>query len=174
MKTHQILCKHTGEYSHTRKDPVAVYTGSGVDFEEKAACILNSDDWRPVDVPLWEVRSVELPDWLEPEDWIADTVKWKYAWGAGVDVSWPESWQRSLARLRGTESRLVCVKLLKTKNFRSPFRQSLRDQLVQWMETPEGQPRMESPYTHRQWECLMSVHTQLEAKRLDEYLYRSR
>lgn len=170
--THQILCRHTGEYSTTSKDPVAVYTGSGVDFEEKAHCILNSDDWRPIDVPLWEVRSVELPDWLAPEEWIANTVRWKYAWGAGVDSSWPESWQRSLAVMRGTEHRLVCVKLLKTKTFRSSFRQSLRNQLVEWMETTAD--RRESPFSLRQWECLLSVHTKLEAKRLDEYLYRSR
>lgn len=174
MKTHQILCQHTGEISYTRKDPVAVYVEGAVDLTETVSCILSSDDWRLVSVAKWEIRSVELPDWLAPEEWIRNTVKWKYAWGMGVDVNWPEAWQRGLAGLEGSEAKLVCAKLLKTKTFRSAFRQSLRDHLVAWLETPADQRQYGSPFTTRQWECLMSVHTQLEAKRTDEYLYRCR
>lgn len=166
MKTHQILCRHTGEYSHTAKDPVAVWKGQ-VDLAETHDCILNSGDWRPVTVDLWEVRDVELPDWLEPEEWIRDRVAWKYTWGMGVDPEWPEAWQRGLKGLDSAE-KLACVKLLKVKTFRSEFRASLRAQLEAWLE---GKSQYESPFSYRQWNALLSVHVKREADSTSRSLY---
>jgi hypothetical protein len=172
MKTHQILCRHTGEISYTAKDPVAIFTGQ-VDLEETTTCILSSDDFRLVSTKLWEVRSVELPDWLSPEEWIGSTVQWKYTWGFGVDTSWPESWQRGLKNLC-TTMRLACVKLLKVKNFRSKFRESLRDQLVTWLETAPESRQFDDPFSRRQWDALLTDRNNREAKQLSEYLYRCR
>jgi hypothetical protein len=172
MKTHQILCQHTGEISYTSKDPVAVWAGQ-VDLTEQQDCILSSDDWRPVSVPKWEVREVTLPDWLSPEGWIRDSVYWKYCWGSGVDREWPEGWQRGLLRMN-TAERLACVKLLKVKTFRSEFRASLRDQLEKWLETPSDLRQHNSPFSTRQWDCLIDDRLAREAKYVDEGLYRSR
>lgn len=170
MKTHQILCRHTGEYSSTSKDPVAVWSGQ-VDLSEKHDCILNSDDWRPVTVDKWAVREVTLPDWLSPEEWIGDWVGWKYTWGMGVDTEWPEAWQRALKKL-DTVERLACVKLLKVKNFRSEFRQSLRAQLEQWLAGLR--PTYGSPFSPRQWEVLIQYGLKYEANAISAGLYRSR
>lgn len=168
MKTHQILCRHTGEYSHTAKDPVAVWTGQ-VDLTEKQDCILNSDDWRPWTVDRWEIREVELPDWLEPQEWIRNTVSWKYLWGMGADRDWPESWQRAIIRMNAAE-KLACIKLLKVKNFRSEFRASLRQQLELWIA---GDRRYDTPFSHRQWDVLLQPQLVREADSIDRYLYRS-
>lgn len=169
MKTHQILCRHTGEYSHTAKDPVAVWAGQ-VDLSEKHQCILNSGDWRPVTVDLWEVREVELPDWLTPEEWIRDRVAWKYTWGLGVDPEWPEAWQRALKGLDSAET-LACVKLLKVKKFRSDFRASLREQLERWIEASPDERKYDSPFSYRQWNALISRHVKREADGISRSLY---
>jgi hypothetical protein len=169
MKTHQILCRHTGEYSYTSKDPVAVWEGQ-VDLEEHHDCILSSDDWRPVTVTKYEVREVTLPDWLSPEEWLRDAVPWKYNWGMGVNEEWPESWQRALLMI-GAPQRLACVNLLKVKKFRSDFRASLRVQLESWIE---GNREYDSPFSRRQWDALISVQVKREADNISSALYRSR
>lgn len=172
MKTHQILCQHTGEQSCTAKDAIAVFTGQ-VDLTETVTCILNSDDWRLVETSKWAVVEMSLPDWLEPEDWIRNRIQWKYLWGFGAEVSWPESWQRGLLHL-GESHRYACIKLLKTQAFRSEFRKSMRDHLVAWLETPPDARQYGSPFSSRQWDCLLSNHDCRAAKRLGEEIYRSR
>ena len=47
----------------------------------------------------------------------------------------------------------ACTLLLKTQQFRSEFRRSLRDQLVRWIR--DEKPRYPSPFSSRQIDCLM-------------------
>jgi hypothetical protein len=47
----------------------------------------------------------------------------------------------------------ACSSLLITKQFRSEFRRSLRDQLVRWID--EDSPRYPSPFSSKQIDCLM-------------------
>lgn len=173
LTTHKILCKHTGEISYTPKDPVAVYEEGSVDLEETTTCIWSSDDWRHVSVNLWEVREITLPSWLSAGEWLASTTAWKWAWGCGAD-GLPETWQRALAYGGfSCAERMACAKLLKTKSFRSEFRASLRCQLVAWIEHPEDR-KFNSPFSPRQWDKLINVHLEREAKYLDTALYRNR
>jgi hypothetical protein len=67
--------------------------------------------------------------------------------------------------------RLAAAKLLRTRNFRSSFRASLRDQIVAWLETSEGLRRFDSPLSQRQWEILVDGRIEVEAKRLSESSY---
>lgn len=173
LTTHQILLKQTGEISYTPRDPVALYKEGMVDLGETTTCILSSSDWRPVEVALWEVREVTLPSWLDPTEWLRNTTSWKWAWGCDADEL-PETWQRALAYGNfNCAERLACAKLLKTKTFRSEFRASLRRQLVSWIEHPEDR-EYDSPFSPRQWDCLINGRLAHEAKRLDEALYRNR
>lgn len=173
LTTHKILCKQTGEISYTPKSPVAVYEEGSVDLNETTTCIWSSDDWRLVSVNLWEVKNVTLPSWLSPGEWLQNTTSWKWAWGCGAD-GLPETWQRSLAYDNfDCAERLACAKLLKTKTFRSEFRASLRRQLVAWIEHPEDR-KFGSPFSPKQWDCLINGHLAREAKYLDGALYRNR
>jgi hypothetical protein len=172
MKTVKILYAHTGECSTTAPDPISLYEEGAVDMTEKVTCILSNDDWRHVSVPKWSVREVSLPDWMDPNAWCVSSVEWKYVWGMGADPNWSEAWLRGLCYLHRAE-RLACIKLLKTKTFRSSFRQSLRDQLVQWLEA-STETRRPSPFSPKQWDCLVTVHIGREAKQLSENLYWAR
>jgi len=144
-----------------------------VDLNEQQDCILNSGDWRHVSVARWQVREVELPEWLSPKEWIAEQVAWKYTWGLGVDPEWDEAWQRGLLRM-SSEHTLACVSLLKVKNFRSEFRQSLRTQLETWLTTPFDERKHSDPFSPRQWDCLLTPRLHREAKQISTALYRSR
>lgn len=181
MKTHTILYKHQGENSDTPKDPVAVKVRGGwkfrdgriekVDLKATTLCCFYYDDNRLVSTDLYATDKVTLPDWLSPLEWIRDRVAWKYAWGSGCDQKWPEAWQRAIAHKFGESQRYAAVKLLSTKKFRSPFRQSLHDQLVAWLETPAEARKFDSPFSFRQWEILLDAYTVRAAKSIASGLY---
>jgi hypothetical protein len=150
------------------------FRGDVVNLEEEVSRCLNWDDNRPVTTKRWEVVEVKLPDWLTPSEWISYRVAWKYVWGMGADVNWPEVWQRSLLKdVKGAAQRLAVVKLLKTKNFRSPFRANLRKQLEEWLNLPVEKRKYPSPFSRGQWEALLDHYTRIEAESKDTGLYRS-
>lgn len=59
-----------------------------------------------------------------------------------------------LAKVYGLKSDALnaCIQLLKTKNFRSNFRKSCRDQIVAWLE--EDEPKYLTPLSPRQMQYL--------------------
>jgi hypothetical protein len=158
VKTHRILYQHLGEYSYTPKTPRRVYREGTVDLDAKTRhTILSSDDFRPCPVQKYEVREVELPDWLSPEEWLASTnyLRWHVAMGQDLPVEeWPEHWVRWAVYDLGTEKRRVIIQLL-TANLRSSFKKSLRSQVVEWLETPPEDRKYREPLSVRQWNCLL-------------------
>ena len=186
LKSHRILLCHQGENATTPHDPIAVVVkeeGNLVTYLRKgkeevadlnktvSRCIAYDFDM-PTSVELYKVTNVILPEWLDPEEWLANTTQWKWLWGLrGMDSEWPEVWQRGLLRLSNTGQRLAAVELLKTKNFRSTFRKSLHDQIVAWLETPSDARRYSSPLSPRQWDVLVDART---ARRYDEGLYNAK
>lgn len=164
-----VLFEHRGENSDTAKDPVALWSGQ-VDLSAKKTVCRNWDDNGLLKVQRYEVREVSLPIWFGFDDWLRNRVYWKFAWGMGVERDWPENWQRRLMGM-SSEQQLAAVKLLKTETFRSLFRVSLRNQLVKWLDAEERP--YPSPFTARQWACLVNRHLALAARNRSEALYRS-
>ncbi len=186
MKTHTVLySRKNNENSTTPPYPVGEWVDgkcvrkgqvTEIDLEATSTHCLYSDDDRLVECKTYSLCSVMLPDWLSVDEWIDNTVAWKWAWSIGAKPNeWPERWQRALAyEISGTVERLGCAKLLNTKNFRSTFRQSLRDQLVKWIETPVDEREYRSPFSPAQWESVCDRHTAIEARRLDQRCYSNR
>lgn len=154
MKTYEILFKQTGEYYHTAMQPVAVYTPGMVDLEETTDCIMGYDDWTSVTVKKYGVTKVALPDWLSPQEWIRDVTLWRFIWGIpGFNENTPEEIQRALFQFE-TRLRPTFYKLLVTKNFKSEFRRSLANQVLEWARTPISERKYRSPLSEKQLESL--------------------
>lgn len=170
-----LFSRKNNEMSSTPMYPVGPYVEGEVDLDAEGDFIWNNDDWRHVTAKLYEVCDVTLPEFLSVKEWVRDAVRWKWAWGCGVDPTWCEAWQRSLA-FDGfnTAERIAVCKLLKVKKFRSEFRKSLRDQVVTWMETPVNERKYNSPFSNRQWNCLIRQPDLWHARNLDSNLYRDR
>lgn len=168
MITHNIVFAHTGENAPTPRDPHCLLEDFSGNLHAAATRCMSWDNNMQVEIDLYEVREVALPEWLSPREWLEDHIKWGYAWNRGVDPNWSESWQRGLLKL-SPGLQVACCKLLKTKNFRSRFRQSLRDQLVQWLENPA--PKYARPFSDRQEWSLVQFRDVTEAKRADESCY---
>ena len=187
MARHQIVFIQRGENSTTPRDPFAVLLyqegtklvvrdgrighETSVDLNETVTVCFSSDNDLLVKKNRFEVLEIEIPDWMTPDEWIRDSVGWKYTWEAGVDPKWPEEWQRGLHRFRETSKRMACVQLLTTKNFRSDFRRSLRDQLVDWLETAVEFRQYDEPFSRKQWAALIDLRMERQAKNMDTRLY---
>lgn len=172
MKKYRIVFAHYGEISYTAKTPSCLLDDFTDDINKEISCCLSSDDLRLVPVKKYEVREVTLPDFLDANKWIKNHVYWKYAWGtcAGL-IDEPENIQLFFYSIRDTALRLAIWKLYKTVKFRSDFRKSLKDRLIEWINAPVDNRQYDFPFSHRQIDCLIDRYTAIEAKRISESLY---
>jgi hypothetical protein len=114
------------------------------------------DDDMQVQIPKYLVITVKLPEFLPVGEWAYNDTKWKYAWGAGMDATFPEKWQRDLANLGGRFIFTVAP-LLKTYvkgKVRSDFRHSIAERIVEWLDTPASDRKYDSPLSSRQLEAI--------------------
>lgn len=165
-----LFSRKNNENITTRLDPVGEYVPGTVDLEATGTFCRAPDDDGPVTGKLYSVEDVDLPEWLSANEWARNFVRWKFLWGHGADLEWPEAWQRGLLHLNSAE-KTGCIKLLRTKKFRSEFRKSLYEQLVAWLETPADERKYSSPFSPKQWGTLINRWTALESKRVAESLY---
>lgn len=170
VPTSVLFSRKGNENAPTAGSPVGPYIPGAVDMEETQLFCVSFDNDMLVLGPVYYVAEVELPEWLSAKEWASTHIKWKYTWGQGVKKEWPEAWQRGLLEFSSAET-LACAKLLATKKFRSSFRESLRDQLVVWLETPAEERKFNSPFSPRQWACLMSHRVYRAAEQTDNRLY---
>jgi hypothetical protein len=177
FKTHKILYEHHGENSDTAKTAVAVYKkgmergGKPVDLDEMKTCCLYWGDDRLVSVKRYDIHTVTLPAWLRPEVWLRNQIELKWLW-AIFPMDIPERWTWALTA-QSTEMKMLCAALLNTKEFRSDFRQAMRDQLVTWLDTHPDKRQYPTPFSRRQADCLETPGLRRKAKQLGESLYRS-
>lgn len=176
MVKHSVLCKKMGENATTAADPIRVYNeaeDAKLLTVKETFCVSYDNDML-VQCLAYEVREVELPDWLPAAEWIANTTKWKFTWGFGVKKDAPENVQRFVASIEDQGARLAVVKLLETKKFKSEFRKSLRAQLDAYIATPAEERKFKSPFSPKQWDCLVDRYVAREASQLSSSLYYSR
>lgn len=182
---HRILLQQLGENATSSRDPVAevlaqdgdtLTARSGdktftVSLKEKQTCCFSSDNDMLVEVDKYAVGEVELPDWMTCSEYLRHQTDFKYYLGFGGQLTWPRQWFFRIIRF-GEYGRYAAIKLLNVKKFRSTFRMSLRSQLEAWLNDPN--PQHQSPFSPRQWECLLDGHTCLAAKRTATNLYWTR
>jgi hypothetical protein len=170
-KTYNVLFDgKSNENANSAKYPVAEYIPGSVDLNETVVQCVSWDNDMLVQNTRYEVRTVTLPEWLSLEEWLRSTTSWSYLWADARTMELPENFQRALLNFSGG-LREAMVALLVTKNFRSSFRQSLRDQLVKWIETPVEARQFNMPFSRRQIEALVKVRDEWTAKNRSTRVY---
>jgi hypothetical protein len=156
-----LFTRKFNENSDTPMDPVGPFDPKVHDegfLAETGSFCFYWDDNRLVECNLYAVNEVFLPPWLSVEEWISNAIAWKYTWAAGIDPRWPEAWQRGVQTF-STAEKSAAARLLTThihNRFRSAFRKNLAKHLVEWLETEPEDRRYQSPFSHKQWGCLVS------------------
>ncbi len=171
----QILCIKDGEISYTPPSPLREFVPGQDDdlLKEIGNFILSSDDFRGVTGNKYEVHTVVLPSWMTVSEWTTHLVSWKYLWACGADPTWSREVLYSLMPM-STAEKVACIKLLKTKTFRSSFRAGMAEQLKTWINTPAEERKYRSPFSGRQWDSIVDVYVSREARGIDNGAYRSR
>lgn len=170
-----FLTRHDGEVCYTAHSLSKVFdpTTDAAKLTETKSALASSDDFRLVTVPAYGTLELDLPDWMDPDEYAGSIhfqVSYKWFLGLGGNPVWGATWFHKLSSLE-VPLRFACMKLLNTKKFRSAFRASLRDQLVTWLD---GKSTFDRPFSPRQVDCLLDRYTMMEANRLDSSLYRAR
>jgi hypothetical protein len=161
MKKVKYLMKQYGEYVYTARDIYEVYTGQEYDKDADAGCIRGYDSWQPAPKKLWAVEEIEIPEWMTPEEYITYKIEWKYYVKIGGIEELGRDAFFKLNKLGGV-LRVAAIKLLKTKKFRSKFRESLANQLKKWIS---GEVDYSLPFSYKQEKALVTGYDRIEAKR---------
>lgn len=173
--THQILFDGSmNENSTSSRYPVAVYVPGSVNLEEQVNQCVSADFDMQISVRRYEVREVTLPSWLSAEEWIRTSSAWSFLWADARTRQLDEVFQRELLHM-DSSLRYAATTLLLTKNFRSSFRQNMRDQLVAWMMTPAENRQYNTPFSRKQMEYVVSDRDVRAAKSLSrDHYYHTR
>jgi len=162
MKKVEFLTRQYGEFNYTPRSIVEPYLGQEYDKEAMADTILSNSDWRPHPKKLYAVETFEIPEWMNPKEF--SQLEWEYYVKIGGTEELGREVYFKITSIKNGVLRLAAMKLLKTKKFRSEFRKSLKEQLVQWIENEH--PKYDNPFSDKQKYKLCDSYTALEAKRL--------
>lgn len=148
MPTYKILCQHFGANADTAHQPVREYLDSDRSLlSEKVWRCANADFDMPVEINLYQVIDVTLPDWMSVSYYLQERIALRYFQGFGGDLAWGRVWFQRLSRLPEC-LQYCCIRLLLVKNFRSEFRKSLRNQLEGWLNAEKVEHPL--PFSSRQ------------------------
>ena len=172
MHTLRIVAVRTGEIVSTPADPTYVferlvsdgddntralvrrpYTAERVeiDLARTDTFILGHDNWMQTTERKYVVWDVEAPAWMSADFLISHWISLRYAAAVGVNLrTWSEEhvlgalaldrkWQYAVADLINTDP----------ARMRSPFRISLREQVVSWLENP-AERKYDTPLSAKQ------------------------
>lgn len=101
-------------------------------------------------LPRYRVIEIDCPSWADPFKYF----EYPVGYGEIVDAIGEHPAHEKLSRL-GRYELLAVMALLKVKNFRSPFMQSLRSQVDAWLA---GDGKYENPLSPRQLDCVISSY----------------
>ncbi len=102
----------------------------------------------------------DLPSWLKSEVYNENKGKFAIVWSLGFPTNIPCG-----RILQYPPERIYALaELLKTKKFKSPYRQSLRTQLDEWLENEDSD--FVSPFSAKQWGTLNNPYTRRNTCRI--------
>jgi hypothetical protein len=150
MHTLTLVYERNGEFAHTAA-PVAVWSGQ-YDLSEEKAYLFLADDWgRTRSKKRYFLAPVTLPAWMSGDEYLAGHVTWDFCWAMAArkgDADWlkgqPRTMQSNFRRLPAPAGRYVAARLWQSE-LRTPFRTSLKAQLLAWLSDEHPLPSPLSP-----------------------------
>ena len=99
---------------------------------------------------------------MEPKEFPYREIDWKYYKLSGGTEELGKDAFEKLITLHGA-LQVACIKLLKTKTFKSAFRESLKNQLQAWINSENN---YRSPFSTKQEHALVTSFDKRESKRI--------
>lgn len=132
-------------YRYLAYSPVESFKGNLNEMKYDVAYNSDTAPQQGENMPRYQVRDVELPQWMSVESFIrneyfADIIFNHF--GRDIEQGFYKKWQ-SIYQKNGVDVLLGIIKLFQQEVIRSVFRQSLKDQVMAWFNDPS--PRYETP-----------------------------
>lgn len=152
MRNIELASKHITDLSYSSLYPVDY--PSNVDMTAQKDYFFASDDDRMIKSEVYEIRTYSIPDGITDQEFINEYFKVSYLYRMDIPSEYMDKMNiDQIIALSGysEESLIGISKILKTKNFRSSFRKSLRDQLENWIK---GESTFKLPLSPKQVSCI--------------------
>jgi hypothetical protein len=125
------------------------------DHDPGSAAVVRSSG-EIVELQNVEVGTYELPQGITYAEWEAHQVEFRIMSASGLSTNCPAAYWRTLATMGLGPVRLwATVKMVEYPG-RSTFWMSLRDQILNWLETAPAQRRWATPLSKKQWETALA------------------
>jgi hypothetical protein len=155
---YKLLFKRFGENQNTELSPIKEYveeTDAELLVETRNCCVSAFNDML-VECNLYDVRDVEIPDWLTVDEYLHGRVsKCSIQLFMQFYPNLIQKFGRNAFKLSVLpyEYEVALDKFCKTKTFKSEFRKSLFEQVKAWVEMDE--PEYKNPLSYKQWNAIM-------------------
>ena len=111
------------------------------------------DDNRLVEGKIFEIRELVLPDWMDEETYLKEYIRCNSIIIQAEEIeNMNQKWFHRIVELNESIREIIFT-LLRTKKFRSAFRESLKNQLVEWLNNDN--PEYSLPFSDKQLNCLI-------------------
>lgn len=175
MIKHEVVLKHFGENADTPHDvyiTLAEAKEANLALECKVYRCMNAGMDMPVEIDLYRVAEIELPEWMPIDEYIGNTkirIDLKYYVGFGGKLEWGREVFDKFRKLASLEE-YIAIKLYASKP-RAEFRIAMKARVVEWLE---GMSDYASPFSHKMLNALANVYVEREHKGVSDRLYRDR
>ena len=118
-----------------------------------------------------EIGTYEIPQGITYAEWATHHFEYRVMSASGLSTTHPAAYWRTLATMSMNPVRLWATVKMVDYTGRSVFWMSLRDQILNWIETEPSQRRWNSPLSKKQWEtALNDPEHMLKGKQLSDDL----
>lgn len=169
MKNIEVVFYQSGENRGTLspKCELADFTG---DLNEKTFRFISHDWDMKVEVNMYEVKTVSIPNNWDYKTWVANYIGYKYTVALCGEDAIEKLTDKQLNNLMqlGQYEQYTFGKLMSSTN---EFLQSLCGQFLTWLEK-DAQEKYRLPFSERQYSALAKFRIRpLDAKRISDSVY---
>jgi len=148
----EIVFGRTNFGEMTPECPLSKFDGS---FKEKFK--MKNDKGEEIELPLYQVKKVLIPEWLDEYEWVIFSKKYCRMFLFGLSMDAEEVIIRGILEADFSDvQEYFLIQLLRVKNFKSEFRKSLREQAEMWLRTQIEGRKYSNPFSYKQWGCLIA------------------
>lgn len=166
MKKVEVVFYQAGENNGTWSPKCFLENFTG-DLAEKTTRLISHDFWQPIEVDMFKVVVVPMPEFFTEEVYLRHSIDLRFARAYGMPENISEVEFYNFIRLDGRYQHFLCW-LLKG-NTKNSFKLSIREQVKAWLSTER--PAHNMPLTQRQYEAVTKFYPSYEYKQISNHVY---
>jgi hypothetical protein len=171
MKTVKIVFIQTGEINGTF-DPHCFLDNFTGDINETCERLISNDMWEPITVPLYSVRELLIPEWMDENEYLTHHISLKFAFAQGMPNDFSKTEFYNFKELSEKYQYFIGWLFEKFSNTKNSFMTSILNQVKEWLKNENN--RYPQPLSIKQFEAATKYCPLYNAKRNANAAYHDR